>query len=84
MPNVVELMTTENKIEIRHLSMFIRKGIDIRIFIIFFIKYAPLALSFFYIADVLMCNYIYITCVYFVYCMYTERHFCPWYYRVNS
>ena len=44
----------------------------------------PLALTSFYIADVLMCNYMYITCVYFVYCMYTERHFCSLYYRVNS
>ena len=43
MPNVVELMTTENKIEIRHLSMFIRKAIEIRIFIICSIKYAPRA-----------------------------------------
>ena len=43
MPNVFELMTTENIIEIRNLSMFIMKSLKIRQKNFILIKYAPLA-----------------------------------------
>ena len=63
MPNVFELMTTENIIEIRNLSMFIMKSLKIRQKNFILIKYAPLAFLYIPVVDLLMCNCIYIECI---------------------
>ena len=59
MPNFIELLKTENKIEIRNLFIFITLSFDIRKKH-FILSSMPLMLSFFiYVVDLLICNCIY-------------------------
>ena len=102
MPKFIELMTTENKTEIRNLSMFIMKSFEIRKTHTFLWLVCPSRFLFLYIHVVVLLirNCIYnegrwivdlyslylcIMNVYmFVYCLYTERHFCLLYSVINS
>jgi len=60
MPTFIELMKTENKIEIRKLSMFIMKSFEIRKTTLFGLVYAPHALFLYiHVVDLLICICIY-------------------------
>ena len=63
MPTFIEQMTTENQTEISNLSLFIMKSFEIRFFYIFWLS-MHLALSFLYVFDLMICNCIYIECIY--------------------
>ena len=71
MPKIIEQMTTENQTEICNLSMFIMKSFEIRFLFLFWLS-MHLDRSFLYIFDlmmsnynyVLICNCIYIECIY--------------------
>ena len=59
MPKYIELMKTENKIEIRNLSMFIMTYFEIRK-TLYIVKYAPHAFFLYiHVVDLLICNCIY-------------------------
>jgi len=59
MPNFIELLKTENKIEIRNVFIFITKSFELRKKH-FILRSMPLMLSFFiYVVDLLICNCIY-------------------------
>jgi len=76
MPKFVELMTTENVIEIRIVSMHIMKCFEF-LKKKYFIEHARHA--FLYLVDVLICNCIYIECsrcVDFCNCIYIECSWC--------
>jgi len=66
MHKFIELITTENLIEIGNLSMYITKAFEIRKKLFISIKYAPHA--FIYIAVVLICKCIILNVYMFVYC----------------
>ena len=99
MPKIIEIMTTENKIEIRNVSMFIMKSFEIRKKL-YFDQYAPYTFFLYtHEVELLIYNCIYnegsrfvdmswylcIMNVYmFVYCLYTDRFCCLLYSEINS
>ena len=74
MPTFIELMTTENVSEIRHLSLYITKAFGIIKIFFISIKYAPHA--FMYIVDELICSCISIECILCVFIASIHRGLC--------
>ena len=82
--NMPKTYNTENKIEIRNVSMFLMKSFTHRNSLIWLSM--PLALTFYIYMQLIGCYVIvFIMNAYtFVYCLYTERHFCLLHSEINS